>query len=253
MASNNESSGSGPSAAQMLLQKHSETHTPQAVNIEDVPDVDLPAPAHDASGSWAAPVASKDSVNPKNGIDTKSHELFPELGGPKSKNASVAPIWGAKNVASEKPNGAGSNGVSRSSTPVSGIGAATPAMSIPGRNVESVTLEPQFVMPRNQLKRPIPDILKDLNRKSRANVTMATAPNGRLKFEATGPQDVAQQALKDLVAQIGARVSTSLRILATSADRRTDLNQSIHPELCPLSHHWQRRYHDQDYPRQVRS
>lgn len=218
MASNNESSGSGPSAAQMLLQKHSETHTPQAVNVEEVPDVDLPAPAQDASGSWAAPVASKDTTKSKNGIDTKSHELFPELGGPKSKNASVAPIWGAKNAASDKPNGAGSNGVSRSSTPVPAAGAATPAMSIPGRNVESVTLEPQFVMPRNQLKRPIADILKDLNRKSRANVTMATAPNGRLKFEATGPQDVAQQALKDLVAQIGARVRSSLCMQLTPAD-----------------------------------
>jgi ferric-dicitrate binding protein FerR (iron transport regulator) len=79
-------------------------------------------------------------------------------------------------------------------------------MVIPGRNVESVTLEPQFIIPRNQLKRPLADTIKDINRKSRANITMATSANGRLKFDATGPQDIAQQALKDLVQQIGTRV-----------------------------------------------
>lgn len=199
-----------PSAAQQLMQKHAEPH---AVSVEDVPDVDLPKPTNDASGSWAAPVAGssngKAPAASKKGIDTQSHEVFPELGGPKGKNASVAPIWGAKNTTNDKPNG--SNGVSRSSTPASTQGP-TPAMSIPGRNVESVTLEPQFIMPRNQLKRPIPDILKDINRKSRATITMATATNGRLKFDATGPQDVAQQALKDLVQQIGVRTTIKVPI-----------------------------------------
>jgi hypothetical protein len=63
------------------------------------------------------------------------------------------------------------------------------------------------------LKRPIPDIIKDINRKSRATVSMATSTNGRYKFDATGPQDVAQQALKDLIAQIGTRVSPSFSVL----------------------------------------
>ena len=199
------------SAAQKLMQKHTEPHT---VTVEDVPDEELPAKAtNDASGSWAAPMSSKSAGKQKEGapskagLDTQSHELFPELGAPKGKSANVAPIWGAKNG---KANGAGSNGASRSSTPVSG--AATPAggkpaMFIPGRNVETVTLEPQYIMPRAQLRRPIPDIIKDINRKSRANISMVTAANGHLRFDATGPQEVAQQALKDLVMQIGTRVS----------------------------------------------
>uniref|UniRef100_A0A8H7TPT7 K Homology domain-containing protein n=1 Tax=Bionectria ochroleuca TaxID=29856 RepID=A0A8H7TPT7_BIOOC len=85
-------------------------------------------------------------------------------------------------------------------------------MFIPGRNVESITLEPQDVMPRGQLRRPIADIIKDINRKSRANISMGGASNGRLKFDATGPQDVAQQALKDLVSQIGTRTSIKVPI-----------------------------------------
>lgn len=211
MASQAPTDSSELSAAQKLMQKHAEA--PHTVTVEDVPDEELPVKAsNDASGSWAAPMSSKaagkqkESAPTKTGLDTQSHELFPELGAPKGKSANVAPIWGAKNG---KANGAGSNGASRSSTPVSGAATpsnAKPAFVIPGRNVETVTLEPQFIMPRVQLKRPIPDIIKDINRKSRANISMFTAANGHLRFDATGPQDVAQQALKDLVSQIGTRV-----------------------------------------------
>ncbi|POR33845.1 Vigilin 1 [Tolypocladium paradoxum] len=213
--------GNGESAAQKLAQIHAEA--PHHVTVEDVPDEDAPTKStNDASGSWAAPMSAKtagkqkESQGPKSALDTQSHELFPELGAAKGKTANVAPVWGAKSSANGKPNGAASNNASRSSTPASG--AATPAqgtapsMFIPGRNVETVTLEPQFIMPRGQLKRPIPDIMKDINRKSRANITMATASNGRLRFDATGPQDVAQQALKDLVQQIGTRTSIKVSI-----------------------------------------
>lgn len=189
------------SAAQKLMQKHAEA--PHHVTVEDAPDEDLPirSPA-EASSSAEAPAPKAAPKPASKTLDTQSHELFPELGAPKGKAANVAPIWGAKTA-----NGATSNGGSRSSTPASGAATPNKPMVIPGRNVETVTLDPQYIMPRNQLKRPIPDIIKDINRKSRANVTMNTSTNGRYKFDATGPQDVAQQALKDLVAQIGTRVS----------------------------------------------
>lgn len=208
------------SAAQKLLQKHAEV--PHPATVEDVPDEELPAkPSNDASGSWAAPMSSKAAGKQKESqptqanIDTQSHELFPELGAPKGKTANVAPIWGAKsNANGGKANGTGSKGPSsRSPTPGSG-GAGTPSqgaapsMFIPGRNVETVTLEQMFILSRDKLKRPIPDILKDINRKSRANITMSTASNGRLRFDATGPQEIAQQALKDLVKQIGTSVGS---------------------------------------------
>lgn len=187
------------SVAQRLQQHH--------VTVEDVADDELPAKlAEEASSSGPAPVVKPAAKPKQTALDTQSHELFPELGAPKGKSPSVAPIWGAKSNA----NG-GSNGVSRSSTPASGTEtptaqAATPSVVIPGRRVETVTLAPQYIRPRTELRRPIPDILKDINRKSRANITMTQSPNGHLKFNATGPQEVAQQALKDLVAQIGTKV-----------------------------------------------
>ncbi|KAJ2967933.1 hypothetical protein NQ176_g9426 [Zarea fungicola] len=211
MASIDPANSGELSAAQKLMQKHAES-TPHAVTVEDVPDVDLPKPVNDASGSWAAPMSSTAAGKQKekqSSLDTQSHELFPELGAPKGKAANVAPIWSAKNGA-PKQNGT-NGGAPRTATPpapASGPGTQgpPPVMSIPGRKVESVTLEPQFIMERTKLRKPIPEILRELNRKSRANISMSSASNGRIKFDATGPQDVAQQALKDLVAQIGRRV-----------------------------------------------
>ena len=203
------------SIAQQLLQKHAED--PHHVTVEDVPDEELTSNlAKDGSASWVASATSNSAGKKKETLDTQSHEVFPELGSSKGKSANVAPIWGAKSGVNGKNHGAAAttNGTSHSSPSASGTTtpskAATPSMIIPGRNVETVTLEPQFILPRGQLKRPIPDILKDINRKSRATITMATAPNGRLRFDATGPQEVAQQALKDLVQQIGTRVSNSI-------------------------------------------
>ena len=204
------------SAAQKLMQKHTEPH---AATVEDVPDEEDPTQASSsASGSRKTPITTvstdkqKETGTSKTSLDTQSRELFPELGAGKGKGVntfatSTTPIWSAKG----KSNGNPSNGGPQPLAPSSGNGlpvkTSAPAMSIPGRNVETVTLEPQFVLERGQLKRPIPDILKDINRKSRANISMSTASNGRLRFDATGPPEVAQQALKDLVQQIGKRVS----------------------------------------------
>lgn len=199
------------SAAQQLLQKHVED--PHTVTVEDVSDEDLPL----KSNSAAANQAERKSA--KKALDTQSHELFPELGASKGKSANVVPLWGAKANANGKSNEVDSNGPSSSSTPASASASSrgpAPSMSIPGRKAEFVILEPQHVLPRGQLKRPIPDTIKEINRKSRANITMATATNGRLKFEATGPQDVAQQALKELVQQIGTRISIKVPIPQSS-------------------------------------
>ncbi|KAK3384524.1 hypothetical protein B0T24DRAFT_89581 [Lasiosphaeria ovina] len=220
-----------PSAASQLLQQHNAAGS-HHVFVEEVEDEELRKPVTsaapsevEAKPSWVEPMSAKAAGKQKaqapSGLDTQSHELFPELGGPKSKaNAGVAPIWSAKNNANGKANGASPvNGTPRSSTPASGITTPTgpalqgpPTLNIPGRNIETLFLEPQHVLPRNQLKRPLPDIIKDLNRKSRANVNMSTTGNGRLRFEATGPQDVAQQALKDLVYQIGTKQSIKVPI-----------------------------------------
>ncbi|KAK6834458.1 RNA binding effector protein [Apiospora arundinis] len=179
------------SAAERLLQQHAENPL-HHVTVEDAPDEDLPS------------VPSKKTAS---SIDTQSIEAFPELGAPKGKApVNIAPIWSAKGG---KSNGSTpANGTPRASTPASGVATPVgnvPNMSIPGRHVETVTIEPQFILPRNQLKRPIPDIVKDINRKSRAVLATSNISNGRLRIDATGPQDKAQQAIRDLVQQIGTR------------------------------------------------
>ncbi|KAI1309293.1 putative RNA binding effector protein Scp160 [Xylaria venustula] len=213
------------SAAARLLQKHAQ-HPLQAT-VEDAPD-DEAKPSTDTAAptdsSWAptpsAKAAGKQPGQASTGIDTQSHEAFPELGVPKTAapKTNYPPIWaGAKGGANGNANGTSwsANGTPRTVTPTSGVATPTgvpPPMAIPGRNVETIMLPSSSLLPRAQLKRPIPDIVKDINRKSRATITMATGPGGQLKFEASGPQDKAQQALRDLVSQIGRKETATISI-----------------------------------------
>ncbi|EFX01085.1 RNA-binding effector protein [Grosmannia clavigera kw1407] len=239
--------GSEASAAQRLLQKHQVTveEVPDeddlkhdaAVSTLAATEADgsaaKPAAADGPVPSWAPTPSTKAAGKQKEAepvampkLDTQSHELFPELGAPKKAAVNVAPIWSAKNGAVANGNGTAtgaSNGSARSSmpstragTPANANGAGSPngppSLSIPGRNVTTVFLDDSQILPRGALKRPIPDIIKDINRKSRANVTMAPPSGGRRRFDATGPPDVAQQALKDLIQQIGAKVTVNVPI-----------------------------------------
>ncbi|KAH6647317.1 hypothetical protein BKA67DRAFT_662120 [Truncatella angustata] len=190
MATTSETS----SAAERLLQQHAENHH---VTVEDAPDEDLPRkPAASAS----APAVSLEDDFPALGAGANGNKG-------KSKEAAAPAIWMAKlnTGAANTP-----NGTSRASTPASNAGLATPppaasgpqSLNLPGRHNESVILDPSSILPRNQLKRPIPDLVKDINRKSRANLAFSYQGN-RLKIDATGPQDHAQQAIRDLVNQIG--------------------------------------------------
>ncbi|KAI1843736.1 hypothetical protein JX265_001032 [Neoarthrinium moseri] len=195
MATTSESS----SAAERLLQQHTQDHH---VTVEDAPDEDL------------APKKSSTPVN--------YEDAFPSLGANgngqkgKAKEPAGPSIWMAKvPTAANTP-----NGTSRASTPASGTGPAVagpPAsgpknVNIPGRHVESVVIESQYIMPRNQLKRPIPDLVKDINRKSRAVLSATFLSSGHLKVEAVGPQDKAQQAIRELVNVIGTKSTVKVPI-----------------------------------------
>ncbi|KAI2633455.1 putative RNA binding effector protein Scp160 [Xylaria nigripes] len=211
------------SAAARLLQKHSQH--PLQPTVEDAPDESSASPAAPTDSTPAAPTsaakgAGKQAAQASSSLDTGSHEAFPELGVPKTTGPRInyPPIWaGAKVGANGNVNGTSwsANGTPATSTPNSGISTPTgvpPAVAIPGRNVETIVLPSSSLLPRTQLRRPIPDILKDINRKSRAVITMSNAPGGQLKFEASGPQDKAQQALRDLVSQIGRRETATISI-----------------------------------------
>jgi len=190
--------------------------------------------------TWAQPVSAKSAGKQKvrdlssqannPPLDTQSHELFPELGGaPKSQNGpTVSSIWGGKKPMTVIPTGTNgkangltpTNGSSRASTPTSGaatptstVNSATPKgppnmMAIPGRHTERIQLAPSQLLPRTQMKKPLADVLKEVNKRSKANITMTTGQGGAHWFTAIGPIDACRQALKDLVEQIGSKVKS---------------------------------------------
>lgn len=199
-------------------------------------------PADDEGASaptWAQPVSAKAAGKQKAqelaaqanqpALDTQSHDLFPELGGaPKLQNGpAVASIWSTKMPMNVSPTGTNgktngltpTNNSSRASTPTSGVATPTSKnnstiprgpptmMNMPGRHTERISLAPSQMLPRTQMKKPLADILKDVNKRSKAIITNTTGQGGAQWFTAIGPVDACRQALKDLVEQIGSKVS----------------------------------------------
>jgi len=171
-------------------------------------------------------------------LDTKSDELFPSLGGaPKPRAAApVSSAWGVRkpaSVANAAPNGVNgqaserpisSTASSRASTPASGMltpgstaasgipqsyhsrGSTPQIMSMPGRHTERIQFAPSQLLPRSQLKKPVMDVLRDINKRSKATVEMRPGPGGVINFEGRGPTDSVRQALKEVAKELGSKV-----------------------------------------------
>ena len=167
-------------------------------------------------------------------LNTHSEEAFPALGsGPKpASQAPPAMAWGAKKPSAVHTGMNGTNGhtpsmtSSRASTPTSGVLAPTTTntnpqsrgmsmphhMPIPGRNSEQIQFAPSQLLPRNQLKKPLQEVLRSINKASKANVEMKTGPNGNIIFRGTGPVDATRQALKDLAKEVGSKQQVKVPI-----------------------------------------
>lgn len=215
------------SAAEKLQLEHAQAAEGHHVTVEEVPDEDLgshhpsagptdsSALSEKAAGkqreTTAAPSPAKASK-----LDIQSQELFPELGAPKAQATKNVPKWGAANILSTNGNGAAAAAATANGAATPSSGTATPnakstssgvpLVRLPGRYTEILNLEPQELKPREQLRRPLAQILQDINRTSRAQVKSVPAARGQ-RFEVVGPQEAAQQALKELVKQIGSTVS----------------------------------------------
>lgn len=231
--------GSELSEAQKLQRLHAASHY-HPVTVEDEQDetVGLPsggaAPARaESSTARAQPVSEKSAGKQKESakqsapLDTQSQELFPKLGAVKPPAAQNPSVWTAKLGGlglNGQANGAGTtNGVSRTSTPPSGTATPTskpqggpPPVTLPGRNQQGQVFDVprKHILPDTQLKRKIPDLVKDINRRSRARLDFQPL-EGRdsVRFVAVGPQEAGQQALKDLLQQILAKVSFQRRAM----------------------------------------
>src|ERR1700759_397465 len=150
-------------------------------------------------------------------LNVNSEEMFPSLGSTKSSNPKPLQTWSRKPAPPSNTNLSGpSNGISAAAkgkaprlpaaTTASGNSCSQPTfgtISLPGRIVEKIAFAPSQITPRDQLKKPILEILRDINKKSKARVEVKEGANGYLVFEGTGSQDAVRQALKEVANQIG--------------------------------------------------
>lgn len=217
------------SQAQKLMQKHDQEHQP---TIEDVPDEEdlkhgeqptSTSVLEDANGDstapgWVPPMSTisagkqKEDVRKEPKIDTQSHELFPSLGGTPQPRPQAQGIWGS-GKASANANGTPINSTPRASTPNSGAAtplptADRPKVNQPGQQPqERIELAPDQILKRGELKKPLPEILREINKKYRSNITQSTGMGGKMTFTAYGPASAARTGIKALMEQIGAKVT----------------------------------------------
>lgn len=237
-ASNSVEDGLTP--AQKLMQQHeaAETHHPSVEEVVDEEDIAHPPPSQvhpPAAEASDTPLANGSTMSAKamgkqreqpasaptqNGskssasarLDTQSEEAFPSLGPSKAK-APASTAWGSKPnfaIRTGVPNGAATSGgsssvstpgVTPSRTPIPG---AAQHLSLPGRYQEDMRMRTDQL--RQDLRRPITDLLKDINKKSKAKVEMSRA-NGFVTFRGSGPnQETVHQVLKEVAIQLGEKV-----------------------------------------------
>lgn len=216
-----------PPPSMNLAHESETTHDP----VEQTQPMSEKAAGKQKARDEPTEISAKSKPNGVASFDAQDQEAFPALGsGPKAPApVPAAMAWGAKKPSSLH---AGVNGVngnasfsslssSRASTPTSGL--MTPAsnnasrgpqtrglsmpqqMPMPGRASERIQFAPSQLLPRDQLKKPLHDVLRSINKGSKAKVEMKSGPNGNIIFEGTGPVDAARQALKDLAKEVGSK------------------------------------------------
>lgn len=234
-------------AQKLMERHGEDSHNPTVEEVIDQEDIDHPPPsmvASTASTNEAAPSAptpaeplsdkaagkqpATDTPAPKSRgsqapLDTQSEELFPALGAPKSRAAAAPTPWSHKPAAVGKAangvnglaNGSAARNSASSGTSAPAPGIMTPSsaapsmggMSLPGRHTERIQFAPSQLTPRPQLKKPMADILRDINKRSKAKVGMSQGAGGIVTFESTGPTaDVVRQALKEVASLLGSKV-----------------------------------------------
>lgn len=264
--------GSGElTAAQKLMQKHnpiveevpdeSDLKHPAAPLVEThvLEDLDEPAPASEWPGGMSAKAAGKrkaEAPSEKKApvIDMQDQKSFPGLAGT-TKAPAPAGIWGGGKPGPAATNGA-KNGVQTngSSTPKSGVNTPpTASQTVPRGSLAGqiqaplLVLQKQDVLPRNQMKKPLPDLIKDINKKLRTNLTMRTGENGVLEFrEASNQKEaVKDQAVRELGNQICAKVRSIRPIRDKLLIHGADFLQNCDTTICQSAHHRKARFDHQ--------
>ena len=230
--------------AQRLMALHSETqaHQPTVEDVVDEEDLAHPPPSSSqpsnqdvehprvaisskAAGKQRAPETSTvhndaSAAKARVQLDMKSEEAFPSLGAPKTKNA-AASAWSSKPASVVRSNGVNGTSSSENGNP----GTLTPQaagpgsqvapsardsaipMVIPGRHTQDMRIETSQLKSKGDLKKPLHELLRDLNKRSKAKVEMKSGP-GVVIFTGQGPSsELVVQALKDVAAEVSAKVT----------------------------------------------
>ncbi|KAJ5943476.1 hypothetical protein N7516_003644 [Penicillium verrucosum] len=205
MASEASTSANGGSLAAMLEQQHArdEEHKPTPEQPEQPLLVDADTPESTTLAQTVSPAPASKPAKKGPAFDVQSEELFPALGSGPKPAAPAAATWGAK-----KPSAATTvaNGSPVKSMEIPRI------MALPGKHMEQLRLAPSQMQPRGQMKKPLRDILRDISRRSKANVDMRGGPGGSIIFEGKGSVDAVRQALREVAQQVGSKQSVRVPI-----------------------------------------
>lgn len=254
------SSSEGLTPAQKLMEQHD--HHATVEDVIDEEDLAHPPPsaalksdtAVNTSASLSEKASGKQKVDDTGApskktsgnapLNTASEEAFPALGPVKPRaQAAVAPTWG------KKPASLGTNGVngsgpaSRASTPASGAaapasvlasrGPALPSMALPGKHKEQIAFLTSDLKPLKELKKPIPQIIHDINKRSKARLERKESPNGVI-FEATGPAPAVRQSLLEIANEVLAKVCIFCPLSRTKLTHSSNPSSSLFlPQSVP--------------------
>lgn len=206
-------------------------HPPPSAHLQsgnsniDASSETAPALSEKAAGKQKA-VDEPDAEAPKPApkLDVSSEEAFPALGAPKGKApTSVSSAWSKKPaVPTNGINGkTPTSGLSsRSSTPAAGMrtpastvpsqmgaGRGPQGISLPGRHSDYIQFAPSELTAPNQLKTSRQEVIRDINRKSKAKIEMKPGLNGNtIMFTGTGPPDSVREALREVAQKLGSKV-----------------------------------------------
>lgn len=159
-----------------------------------------------------------------------SEDSFPALGASKTKAPAAPSPWSSKPAAVGKASNGIANGTSagkpafsnassRPSTPMSGIatpGSTAPSqggnLSLPGRFTDKYTIPKARMTPRSQLKKPVSDIIRDVNKRSKAKVEIKEGPIDHVTLIGSGPPSDVRSAFKDIAAQLCGRQNLQIPV-----------------------------------------
>ena len=128
-------------------------------------------------------------------LDTQSEEAFPSLGPKKGDVLAGAPKWGAK------PSTISSTG--RTPTPSSGRPLTMPTNKVH----HSITIRKDEFKPASELRKPISEIIRNHNKRSRAPVTAKGGTGGTVFYAEGLNMDQVNESLKEIANEVCAKVS----------------------------------------------